>query len=93
MSLAKQFAVYSFLICIINPFKIADRNNNRSLDREEFAIACKNFGTGLDATETNIIFDHFDSDRSGHINYDEYVYALAVRINFILLFSIFEREK
>jgi len=41
-------------------------------------MAMVHFGTGLDETESTILFEYFDADKSGFVNYDEFVYNLAV---------------
>lgn len=38
----------------------------------------KHFGTGINDIEAGLLFDYFDNDRTGNIEYDEFVYALSV---------------
>ena len=53
------------------------------MDKDEFILTMRNFGTGLTEGEADVLFSHFDRDRSGEINYDEFIYNLSVFIIFI----------
>ena len=41
-------------------------------------MAMVTFGTGLDEIESTILFEYFDTDKSGSVSYDEFIYHLAV---------------
>jgi len=69
------------ILSLARQFSIADKNNNRALDKYEFNMAMNHFGTGLDETESTVLFEYFDVDKSGFINYDEFVYNLHGEMN------------
>lgn len=62
-------------------FKIADDNNNKSLDREEFKKAMHDFRIGLNPKQVGIAFDIFDRDGSGEISYDEFLRTIRGEMN------------
>lgn len=60
-------------------FRILDNNGNRQLDLNELMWGLKDFGISLDEEQANTILAFFDRDRSGTVNYDEFLRALRVR--------------
>ena len=54
-------------------FKIADDDNSKSLDREEFKKAMHDFRIGLSDPQIVTAFRIFDRDGSGSISYDEFL--------------------
>ena len=40
----------------------------------------RDFGTGITDTEAGDLFEHFDRNKDGSINYDEFLLAIRVRI-------------
>jgi Ca2+-binding EF-hand superfamily protein len=62
-------------------FMIADKNKNRELDRDEFYYAMRDFGTGLNDKEINDLHVYFDRDKSGTVNYDEFLYSIRGKMN------------
>ena len=60
-------------------FKILDNNGNRQLDLNELQWGMKDFGIALDSEQAQTILAYFDRDRSGTVNYDEFLRALRVR--------------
>jgi Ca2+-binding EF-hand superfamily protein len=50
-----------------------DDNNSRSLDREEFRKAIKDYKLDVSDEHINIVFNAFDLNRDGTIDYDEFL--------------------
>jgi Ca2+-binding EF-hand superfamily protein len=53
-----------------------DDNNNRSLDMYEFTKAMKDYQLGFTDNEIRSLFGYFDYDRSGSVDYDEFLRSL-----------------
>lgn len=62
-------------------FKIMDDNNSRSLDKYEFTKAISDYMLGFTEGETQKLFGYFDFDRSGLIEYDEFIRAIRGPMN------------
>lgn len=62
-------------------FKIMDDNNSRSLDKYEFTKAISDYMLGFTEGETQKLFSYFDFDRSGLIEYDEFIRAIRGPMN------------
>jgi Ca2+-binding EF-hand superfamily protein len=60
-------------------FKIADDDNSKDLDLYEFKKCCKDFRTGITEMDQERLFNIFDRDRSGKIDYDEFLRGVRVR--------------
>jgi Ca2+-binding EF-hand superfamily protein len=58
-----------------------DDNNSRSLDLYEFSKAVKDYGLGFNDTEIKSLYAYFDSDRSGSVDYDEFLRVLRGPMN------------
>jgi Ca2+-binding EF-hand superfamily protein len=58
-----------------------DDNNSRSLDRYEFTKAMSDFNLGFTEGEIQKLFSYFDFDRSGLIEYDEFIRAIRGPMN------------
>ena len=39
----------------------------------------RDFGVGLTEAEAESLFEYFDKDKSGSINYDEFIFSIRVR--------------
>jgi Ca2+-binding EF-hand superfamily protein len=61
-------------------FRILDNNGNRQLDLNELMWGLKDFGVALDEEQAKTILAHFDRDRSGTVNFDEFLRALRVSL-------------
>lgn len=48
-----------------------DDNNNHSLELEEFRKACNDFRVDVNANDIGRLFNAFDRDGSGNVDYDE----------------------
>lgn len=54
-------------------FKIIDDDNSKSLDKQEFKKAVQDFRVEIPQEHINTIFNAFDINRDGTIDYDEFV--------------------
>jgi Ca2+-binding EF-hand superfamily protein len=50
-----------------------DDNNSRSLDLYEFTKAMKDYMLGFSDSEIRNLYSYFDVDRSGTVDYDEFL--------------------
>ncbi|XP_059173804.1 calcyphosin-like protein isoform X2 [Physella acuta] len=58
-------------------FKIMDDDENRSLDKKEFAKGLHDYGvTEFDKAQIDELFNIFDKDKSGSIDFDEFLVRL-----------------
>jgi hypothetical protein len=62
-------------------FKIMDDNNSGTIDMGEFKKAVKDFRIDLNDQEIREVFQHFDRDSSGEIDYDEFVRGVRGPMN------------
>ena len=62
-------------------FKIMDDNNSKSLDKYEFSKAMSDYQLGFTEGEIQKLFAYFDFDRSGSIEFDEFVRAIRGSMN------------
>ena len=62
-------------------FMIADDNNNKEVDKQEFAKLCKDYRISIDEKDIPKLFDEFDYDRSGSISYDEFLRSVVGEMN------------
>lgn len=62
-------------------FKIMDDNNSRSLDKYEFTKAMTDYMLGFSEGEIQRLFAYFDFDRSGLIEFDEFIRAIRGPLN------------
>ena len=62
-------------------FKIMDDDNSKTLSLYEFIKACKDFRVGISEESIPIIFDAFDMNKDGTLNYDEFLYAIMGPLN------------
>lgn len=62
-------------------FKIADDDNSKALNKEEFKKAMHDFRIGLDAKQVGKAFEIFDRDGSGEISYDEFLRSIRGKMN------------
>ena len=58
-----------------------DDNNSQSLDKYEFTKACGDFMLGFTEGEMQKLFNYFDYDRSGLIEYSEFIRAIRGPMN------------
>ena len=62
-------------------FKIMDDNNSRSLDKYEFTKACSDYMLGFTEGEMQKLFQYFDYDNSGLVDFDEFVRSIRGPMN------------
>lgn len=62
-------------------FRIMDDNNSRNLDLYEFTKAMKDYMLGFSDSEIKTLFNYFDVDRGGAVDYDEFIRALRGPMN------------
>eukprot|EP00117_Sycon_ciliatum_P045969 scpid93001/ scgid32982/ Calcyphosin-like protein len=62
-------------------FRIMDDNNSRSLDIYEFTKAVNDYMLGFSQGEVKQLFQFFDVDGSGAVDYDEFLRALTGPMN------------
>ena len=64
------------IIGLSKQFRIMDDNHSMSLDKFEFSKAMSDYMLGFSEGEVQVLFAHFDFDRSGLIEYDEFLRAI-----------------
>lgn len=64
------------IIGLSKQFRIMDDNHSMSLDKFEFSKAMSDYMLGFSEGETQTLFTHFDFDRSGLVEYDEFLRAI-----------------
>jgi Ca2+-binding EF-hand superfamily protein len=57
-------------------FKIMDDDNSRTLSINEFTKACREFRVGISDEYIPTIFNAFDINHDGNLNFDEFLYTL-----------------
>ena len=62
-------------------FRIMDDNNSKSLDRNEFRKALRDFKIDVEDEHVNIVFNAFDLNRDGSIDYDEFLRIIRGDLN------------
>jgi len=62
-------------------FKIADDDNSKSLEMEEFKKCINDFRVGLGPTDAERLFHVFDTGKSGSIDYEEFLYGVRGKMN------------
>ena len=72
---------YSGIMSIRRTFMIIDENSNKKISYKDFENLFKKYRFDLPDVELNNLFNHFDKDVSGYINYDEFVSALYGNLN------------
>ena len=66
---------------IARKFKIADDNNSKTLDCNEFKKAMHDFRIGMTPAQVEFAFGVFDRDGSGEISYDEFLRSIRGSMN------------
>jgi Ca2+-binding EF-hand superfamily protein len=69
------------LISLLKQFKLNDFNNTKELELYEFTKSLHEFETELDDDEISLLFDYFDKEKTGVINYVNFVNAIRGPMN------------
>ncbi len=69
------------IIGLQRQFKIFDDNNSKTLELNEFSKACKDFKVDLNQNEIKILFNAFDIDGSGCVDYNEFLREVRGEMN------------
>jgi len=62
-------------------FMIADDNNNKQIDINEFTKLIHDYRIPVESSEVKSLFGEFDSDKSGEISYDEFLRGVCGEMN------------
>ena len=62
---------------LIASFRAIDDRGNGVIDRQEFLWGLRDFGIALNDIESNIILNHFDTNKDGAITINEFSAALG----------------
>lgn len=62
-------------------FKIMDDNHSLSLDKYEFSKAMTDFMLGFNQSELSLLFNTFDANKNGVVEYDEFLRAIRGEMN------------
>lgn len=71
--------VPSFVSC--RTFRIMDDDKSRSLDMKEFLKGLNDYGILIEKEEAKDLFEKFDHDKSGTIDFDEFLVTLRVTMH------------
>ena len=80
-------------------FMIADENDSKTLNLPEFIKFCHDYRIPIVGRDINLLFQEFDKDNSGEINYDEFVNSFVGEMNdrrkrlVKILFDSFDKNK
>ena len=80
-------------------FMIADENDSKTLNLPEFIKFCHDYRIPVVGKDINLLFEEFDKNKSGEINYDEFVNAFVGEMNerrknlIRILFDSFDKKK
>ena len=58
-------------------FMIADENDSKTLSLPEFIKFCHDYRMPITGKEINILFEEFDKNKNGQINYEEFISAFT----------------
>ena len=62
-------------------FKIVDDSGNRKIDAQEFFYGLQDMGCQFSKDETDALMAHFDTNKDGNINFDEFLVGLRGSLN------------
>lgn len=61
-------------------FKAMDENGNKGLDVDDFRWGLMDYGISITKEEAGEILTHFDTDKNGCVNFNEFLVTLRVSI-------------
>lgn len=64
-------------------FKAMDENGSRTLDVDDFRWGLKDYGVTISKEEAQQVLDHFDRDRNGQVDFNEFLRAIKVIITYL----------
>lgn len=62
-------------------FRTMDDNGNRKVDAQEFFVGLNECGCKLTKQETDCLLSHYDTDKDGNVNFDEFLVMIRGRLN------------
>lgn len=62
-------------------FAIMDDDGSKTISLYEFTKACKDFKVGVNEENVPLIFDIFDTNKDGTLNFDEFLMAIRGELN------------
>lgn len=66
-----------------------DDDNSRTLDLKEFTKGLNDYGVLMEKNEALTLFQQFDRDGSGHIDFDEFLLTLRVATRSVFVLHFF----
>lgn len=60
---------------------IMDDDGSKTISSYEFSKACKDFKVGINEENVPTLFEAFDTNRDGTLNYDEFLMAIRGELN------------
>lgn len=62
-------------------FKIIDDDGSKTISQYEFGKVCKDFKIGISEENVPLLFECFDTNRDGTLNYDEFLMSIRGELN------------
>ena len=62
-------------------FKCIDDSGNRKVDAQEFFVGLNECGCNLTKEETDALLAHYDTDKDGNVNFDEFLVMMRGSLN------------
>lgn len=77
--------------CFFRTFRIMDDDGNKKIDFKEFKKGLRDYGVDIEPDEVQEMYNAFDRDHSGTIDFDEFLLNLRVSIlnERILMYFVF----
>ena len=72
---------YSGIMALRRTFMIIDENSSKKITFDEFQNVFKKYRFDLSDVEINNLFNYFDKDASGYIDYEDFVDAVCNNLN------------